>query len=509
MNKRATDSVSPLDIRFRRQAVHRLVFDHDSAIPLSMLKPAESVDLAIEHPAIGVSGAAPDCQVGAGTLTVSAQDASESALWIGGFNPFATYDVQFNGAHGDSLEAGVEFATPDNRNRVIILAGFNQEVCTSLRWQVFVDGEEQHDESLALADPVEGAFIFRVQMFGTGLNVFAEQDGVSRAILTRDFSELIDLRKKTHIRSFEFRLLTRLNAGDSVVVKEAGASLTTGAGQADICALTYEDGSAILDQGRLWFAMSIRGRDLPHHIQGIFSMNPSVFDLRLDGVVVFDRDDGLLRNEIGSHIFYDRNADEWRGLTVGFSAYGDPEEGLPKMLWAVSSKRDPRFGFSIMSAKPADIPDVGEDPHLVYDASAGKWRLLACANGDVGFPAALYESDTWDGAYTLIAGPAEVNGTGCLLQKFGDDYYCIFGSADRKFYVYSYPELNELGALDMFRPPWDDECNTRCWPNVIPLPEGCPAPYIALSMDRANYPGLGGWTYGALYLYHGYPKSDD
>jgi hypothetical protein len=28
-------------------------------------------------------------------------------------------------------------------------------------------------------------------------------------------------------------------------------------------------------------------------------------------------------------------------------------------------------------------------------------------------------------------------------------------------------------------------------------------------MDRANYPGLGGWTYGALYLYHGYPKSDD
>ena len=38
-------------------------------------------------------------------------------------------------------------------------------------------------------------------------------------------------------------------------------------------------------------------------------MNPSVFDLRLDGVVVFDRDDGLLRNEIGSHIFYDRNAD--------------------------------------------------------------------------------------------------------------------------------------------------------------------------------------------------------
>ena len=67
-------------------------------------------------------------------------------------------------------------------------------------------------------------------------------------------------------------------------------------------------------------------------------------------------------------------------------------------------------------------------------------------------------------------------------------------------------ELEELGALDMLRPPWNDKSNTRCWPNVIPLPEGYPSPYVALSMDRANFTGLGGWTYGALYLYYGYPK---
>ncbi|MDP6629582.1 MAG: hypothetical protein QGH42_02090 [Kiritimatiellia bacterium] len=495
-----------MDIEFRRQGVRRLVFDHANAIPLSMLKPAESVDLKIEHPAIGVSGVATDYQIGQGTLTVSAQGYSESALWIGGFNPFATYDVQFDDAHVSSPEAGVEFATPDNTNRFIILAGFNQGVCNSLRWQVFVDGEEKQHESIAMADPVEGAFTFRVQMLGTGLNVFAEQNGVSRVVLTRDFSELIDLRKKAHIRSFEFRLLTRLNDGESVVVKEAGASLTTGAGQADICAMTYEDGTPLLDQGRLWFAMSIRGRDLPHPIQGILSMNPSVFDLRLDGIVVFDREDGLLRNEIGSHIFYDRGSEEWRGLTVGFSAYGDPDKAVPKQLWAVSSKHDPRFGFSIMDSEPVVMPNSGEDPHIVYDDAVKKWRVLACAVGDPGFPAALYESDNWNGPYELIAGPAEVNGTGCLLQKFGARYYCLFGSADRKFYIYSYPDLEELGALDMFRPPWDERVNTRCWPNVIPLPEGYPAPYIALSMDRANYPELDGWTYGALYLYHGYPK---
>jgi hypothetical protein len=140
--------------------------------------------------------------------------------------------------------------------------------------------------------------------------------------------------------------------------------------------------------------------------------------------------------------------------------------------------------------------------------AAGKWRVLACAEGKAGFPAAIHESDEWDGPYKLIAGPAKVNGTGCLLQKIGGKYYAIFGSSDPKFHVYSYPDLTQLGALNMSRPPWDEQCNTRCWPNVIPLPEGYPAPYIALSMDRANYPGLDGWTYGALYLYYGYADSE-
>jgi len=152
---------------------------------------------------------------------------------------------------------------------------------------------------------------------------------------------------------------------------------------------------------------------------------------------------------------------------------------------------------------------ASEDPHIIYDSAVNRWRVLVCSKGGAGFPAALYEADEWNGPYELLAGPANVNGTGCLLQKFGAKYYALFGSADRKFYVYSYPGLKKLGALNMFRPPWDQSSNTRCWPNVIPLPDGYPAPYVALSMDRANYTGLKGWTYGALYLYHGHPKERD
>ena len=495
-----------MDIQFRRQAVGRLVFDHENTIPLSMLKPSKIVELSIEYPSIKVSGGTTSYKVDKGLLTVSTGEPSESALWVGGFNPYGTYDVSFAASEGNSAEAGIEFATLDNKNRLSILAGFNGNKCTTIHWRIIVGEIERQNKIITLKEPVKGPFILRVQMIGTKLNVFVEQNGVNHAVDIRDFMQFIDLRRKDHIRSFEFRLLTKLDAGESVVIKEAGASLTTGAGQADLCAITYRDGSPLLDQGRLWFTMTIRGRHFP---QGVFSMDPSVFDVRLEGVIAFDRGDGLLRNELASHIYYDKEAKEWRGLTVGMSAYYDIEKKIGKQLWAISSKKDPRFGFSIMKAKPVILPNSSEDPHIIYDKEAGKWRVLACSKGGAGFPATLYESDNWDGPYEIIAGPVGVNSTGCLLQKFGSKYYALFGSKDRKFYVYSYPDLKQLGALDMFRPPWDNQINTRCWPNVIPLPDGYPAPYISLTMDRVKYPGIGGWTYGALYLYHGHPKNGE
>jgi hypothetical protein len=502
----AADEFTPLDIAFKRQAVGRFTFDESSAIPLSGFTPNQVVNLKTEYPQIPITTESCRYIIDGSLLRVTSENTAESALWMGGFNPFATFDVSFAESQKQSGTAGVEFATPDNQNRVSVVACFDAGQCRSLQWSVLVNGKQLEEKSTNLKQPTRGPFTLRVQVLGTGLNVFIVRNGRNEVVNTHDFSKLIDLRQKKHIQSFEFRLLTQLNAGQEVVINQVNAALTTGVGQADICALTYEDGSPLLDNGRLWFTMSVRGRHLPHPLQGVFSLNPSVFDVRLESIIVFDRDDGLLRNEIASHIFYDRNAEQWRGLTVGFSAEGDPQKIEPKQLWAVSSQRDPRFGFTIMKAAKVDMPGGEEDPHIIYDTSVQKWRVLVCTKGGPGYPATLYEADHWNGPFKQIAGPVDINSTGCLLQKFGDQYYALFGGKGGQFHVYSYPELNALGALDMERPPWSEGENSRCWPNVIPLPEGYPAPYIALSMDRANYPGLKGWTYGALYLYHGHVR---
>jgi len=100
-----------------------------------------------------------------------------------------------------------------------------------------------------------------------------------------------------------------------------------------------------------------------------------------------------------------------------------------------------------------------------------------------------------------------MDSTGTQIQKIGQKRYALFGSADRKVYIRTYPDLKPVGQLRIHRPPWNEKTRTRIWPNVIPLPEGYPARYIALMMDRLNFPDMQGsnWTYGAMYLYHAHP----
>ncbi len=371
--------------------------------------------------------------------------------------------------------------------------------------KVIKDAEIIIDQSIATnisnKENIKGKLI--LQMLGSGLVLYFHDEGLPIPIGQSDFNHFIDLRKKQLINTFQSNLYLDLKRGQ-VIVNRVESTFSTGMGLADIRAITYGNGNPLLDQGRLWYTISIRGRALPHHIQGVFSMDPTIFDIKLEGIIVFDRNDGLLRNEISSHIYYDRNLDIWRGITTGFSAYANLENEK-KQLLAVESKKDPRFGFSIMNATSFGMVGDIEDSHILYDNADKKWRILTCDNkGD--YRAIILESDYWNKGYKQISGPVDHNSTGTSILKIGDRRYCLSGSSERKIFIYSYPDLREVGIMDMDLPPWDEVSRTRVWPNVIQLPKEFPFRYVALMMDRYNYPGLKGpnWSYGAVYLYHGF-----
>ena len=502
--------VTPEQLEFRRQATRRMIFDRNQEIPLAGLHPGKVVELGLMHPSLGTPTGDPQVEIREGKLRIRAPKASRADRWIGGFNPFASYDLSLENFSG-SGEIGILFRDSGPENRLGASLVLSSGACSAIRWVVTKEGKDVMRQDYPIPQGVKPVFPLRlrVQMLAVGVNLFLETKGQSHLVGYSDFSEHFELRQKSLMQRFEFCLRSDLHAGASVTINEMTSALSPGCGQADIRAITRPDGAALLDEGRLWFTMTVRGRGLPHPLQGIFSMNPSVFDIKFEGIIVFDMGDGMLRNELASHLFWDDVSKEWRGWTVGFSSYGNDAQGTQKAVLAVSSTRDPRKGFSIMHAKPVGLPPgMHEDPHGIYDADAGKWRMLVSEHAGK-FRASLWESDAWDHGYTRLTEPVEMDSTGTSIVKVGSKRYAMFGSADRKVYVRSYPGLEPAGELNLHLPPWNDDHGTRIWPNVIPLPDGYPAPYIALMMDRVNFPGMPkqNWTYGALYLYHGHPSN--
>ncbi len=488
----------PDDILFVRQGVKRFVFDIEQGIPLSSLDPKSIIGLASMHPVTHYMEEEAELVLEEGQLVVRSESETQTSIWFGGFNPFATYVLDLGDVKGRG-EIGFAFGDAERQLRVTVQ--YTDGEIRDTIMEIYNDSSRIFSESILTrsGNMVSGKLI--LQMLGSGLTLYLQQEGLPLAIGQGEFSRQLDLRKKKYIHQFQSHVFVGIDSG-VVQINHVKAGLGAGMGLADIRAITYEDGSPLMDQGRIWYTMTIRGRALPHPLQGVFSLDPSVFDIRLEGVILFDRNDGLLRNEVASHVFFDRKEQLWKGLTTGFSAYADPTE--EKQLLTIQSKKDPRFGFSVMQAEPFGMVGDIEDPHLIYDEGVGKWRMLTCINQN-GYKAILLESEHWNKGFVPVAGPVSVNSTGTSIQKIGGKRFCFSGSSERDIFIYSYPDLKEAGTLKMDLPPWDANSGTRVWPNVIELPEGYPSRYLALMMDRYNYPGISGpqWTYGAIYLYHG------
>lgn len=497
----ASGQTQPDELKFVRQGVKRMIFDEDQSIPLAKLDPAKIVGLSSMHPATHTINSS-SISIQKNKLVIGSKTTSETAIWFGGFNPFATYSIDLGSTKGEG-EIGFEFSAPERKEQFFITVAFKNTALTGINLKVAKNSSVIANQSILVNRErplkLQGKII--LQMLGSGLVLYLKDKELPQVIAQSDFNTYMDLREKKRINSFQSHLYLNFKSGQ-VVLNGIDMALNAGVGLADIRAITYENGDPFFENGRLWYTASIRGRALPHHIQGVFSMNPSVFDIRMEGIILFDRNDGLLRNEIASHIFYDRKYDVWRGITTGFSAFANPKLEK-KQLIAVESKKDPRFGFSVMSATPFGIVGDVEDPHILFDTEAKKWRILTCENQD-GYKAIILESDNWNKGYKKIAGPVAHNSTGTSIQKIDGRYFCFSGSSEQKIFIYTYPDLKEAGTLKMDLPPWTSDSGSRVWPNLIQLPEGYPFKFIALMMDRFNYPGISGpnWTYGSLYLYH-------
>ncbi len=511
--------VSPLDLEFQRLAVRRFIFS--DSIPLSYFVPSEIVSFASMHPALALSeGDQPEVDksfipiIEKGKLRLDGSSGKGSAsLYMGGVNPYGTYelDIESIESNGEAAEVGIELARNGLRNRVQVVAHSSTGE-KGIYVRVYKNAAMQREIKLSDSLP-DTVFQLRVQLYGKTLGVFITQYGQTTYLghvpTTESFMDAMDFRRLDTFSKSTFNLYS--NRQGKVLINKAGSYLSSGIGQADIRLISYEDLSPYMEDGRLWFTFTCRGLDIAQSAQGVLSVNPSVFDVRFEGMIVFDHGDGLLRNDYASHLFYNRKTQEWCAYVSDFGGSFEMDKRSASGLVIAQSPKDPRKGFSVMRARriePDAMEGHNEDPCIFFDSEVKKWRLLTSAfiNGDI--VSRTYESNEWSGQFTPVAMPIKMNSTGTSIQKIGKHYYCLMGGHGN-LRVHSYPDLKHLGDLKLnLQPHWPNPAG-RVWASVVPLPEGYPYRYVLLTMDRPNFPDVKGanWSYGALYFYGANPRN--
>lgn len=356
-------------------------------------------------------------------------------------------------------------------------------------------------------EDVEPPYTMHLSLCGNSKpTVFVTKNGKTKFSSQAVYPKGFNPTDKAHINS----LTVEGEGGIANVV----SSLSAGVGQADVRFVTRgRQNELYLEGTKAYFTFSARFYASILAVGSIDLANLSS-GVALEGYILFDYGDGQLRNDLACHLFYDDVSCEWRAWTSNFSTAFDKTgkkgvsgriEGGINAAW---SRESPLHGISIMQAKSLGLKGMNEDPCGTWDDDAKKWRLFVSAFTPKGIRAQMLESEFWDRDFKPITETVPVDSTGTTIAFMNGKRYSIFGSSDRAYYVYSYPELTKLGALKLTPEPWNNKKgwpHGRGWPAFVELPDNMPYRYLLLTFDRTNFPTIPkpNWTYGELSIYTG------
>ncbi|MBQ9773506.1 MAG: hypothetical protein IJW30_02475 [Clostridia bacterium] len=275
--------------------------------------------------------------------------------------------------------------------------------------------------------------------------------------------------------------------------------LCGGISHADIKPIRYEDGTPMIERGRIFLTVSSRTE--AEMYQSVLSWDPTLCDFRMEGAIFFDAGDGYWCSDVASSILFDRNRNEWLVWFCSFS-HGH-------VLGRGRCPTDPRFGIHVIDARlmerveNATLTDfVGvegdEDPDIVY--LDGKWHLAICRpESDTGYHYYHFVSDDpFDGFVYVDRTPTgEKTGGMFVKTEHGYSFACgsDFGSRSR-YDVYPMNDFSTHGSLQCDY----DDGGFRGWGSVMLLPLGSRHRYVWITFDRHNASDYN-WSYGNLYVF--------
>ncbi len=220
--------ITPQSLDFRRQATQRMVFDRSQQIMLASLQPSKIVGLDLMHPEVGERAGDILYSVEGSRLSISTEDQGGiSDRWIGGFNPFATFELSLQQFKGTG-KIGIRFADPNGADYLSATVVAKNGNYQAIEWMVVKGGKEVAFKEYAWPQEIanSGAVQLRVQMQAVGVNIYLESQDKSFLVAYPDFNNHFELRRKELIGRYEFRLCSQLEAHSKVEVAELLSALT-------------------------------------------------------------------------------------------------------------------------------------------------------------------------------------------------------------------------------------------------------------------------------------------
>jgi hypothetical protein len=500
--------IDPTRLEFKLLATRRFMLDNE--VNISEFVPGESARPSLQNPLMPYcTNAAPKLAYGNGSVTLSTTgEAAEGVLFIGAFHPGVHFSAEFR-----SLSPGA--------SAVLCIAPYDGSFRSCVRAEpgrpvVFEQSLNGKPLPARLDEPQvvpPAPFRLSAVVAGPTLLIAVRKDGDVRYLGSVALADEPDIRRRDFAGSLKCAAGVALPPGGKAEIGRAAVTLTAGVGQADFRIVTDGPGCRpYMENGRIFCTFSARAG--LKYTKSVASFNPTVFDFRMEGILLtnYGEGDDLLRNDGVGHLFRDADG-VWKAVAVGWSTTAHDLNAKSRRgsgLVACETKENPLHGIHVLQARPLVVGDgvKSEDPYSTFDAAAGKWRLSTSSFTGKGLRACVWESDRWDGPYSQIAGPVEFDSTGCEIMDFGGRKYVMTANAGRKRPIYEYPSLKYMGELKLDFEPYNRECpNGRIFMAFAEMPEGAPYRYVMLTMDRQNFPGMPrpNWTYGAMYFYGANP----
>ena len=422
----------------------------------------------------------------------SNSNVSECYLSVGEFHPYATYDFTIDNIQGGTYRSNaiIDFHSPGETQRIMVI---RRNASGQNDLSINIQNGESFTENTITPNDLTFPCKLRIQFTGQRVHLFQIVNNKHHLLKSLDISNL-ELRKRETYRKFKCRVGARLDTGNSVTISKATGMFTCGTGQADPRPFQYEDGSPIVSNGKVYFCMTTRGfSEIKDSYQGIYSLELNTMKWNLEGAMFFEiNGDDIDRQFHATTVVYDRKSSRWLVMTTG--------HGYAPKIYKGISNADLRGGIHTVKVSVLNYPGVNtmssEDTSLIFDENRNKWMLAFVQSDSSGanFKTFLCESDTWDGSYSLVAKTNRNNETGVFIQKINGEYVVMCG--DQNGYpVYSYPNLNYLGELNMDV----TDGGFRGWACVFPVNRGSYTTYFWVTFDRSRPTGT--YSYGSLYIY--------